>query len=165
MHKRDTIITVATLSIITLLATLFWGPIQTAQAHCQVPCGIYNDAARIAALNEDTETIAKCITKINALAGKTDATSINQTVRWIQTKETHASHIITVVSEYFLTQKVKAVGSDNKQGHQKYLESLARHHAVMVAAMKTKQNPSLKAVQTLNSAIHLLSHDYVQHQH
>ena len=76
-------------------------------AHCQVPCGIYDDAARIAQIREDITTIEKATHKIAALAGQSDAESQNQLVRWINTKEEHASHIIEIVSEYFLTQKIK----------------------------------------------------------
>ena len=79
----------------------------TATAHCQVPCGIYDDAARINAMLEDTTTITKAMKQLDELAGKSDATSQNQRVRWVVTKETHASHVIEVISTYFLTQKLK----------------------------------------------------------
>ena len=165
MQNKLTVLTVVTVTIITSLAIFFSGQINTAQAHCQVPCGIYNDAARIGALAEDVITISKAITKINELAGKSDATSINQAVRWVQTKDAHASNIIKVISEYFLTQKVKPVSTGKKGDYQKYLESLSRHHAVMVAAMKTKQNPTKQTAKTLSNALHTLSHDYVKHNH
>ena len=80
-------------------------------AHCQVPCGIYDDPARFQGLLEDTKTIDKAIKSIADLSGKQDAESLNQLTRWINTKEDHASHIIKVVSEYFLTQKVKPVAA------------------------------------------------------
>lgn len=132
---------------------------QQVDAHCQVPCGIYDDAARIARLREDTATIAKAINGINELAGSHDGNSLNQASRWINTKEIHASHIIEVVSEYFLTQKVKVVpaGTD---GHDKYLKKLADHHAVMVAAMKTKQHANPKYVDGLRHAIDALATHY-----
>jgi len=44
-----------------------------ASAHCQVPCGIYDDHARIHAMQEDASTIAKAVKKLNASADKTDA--------------------------------------------------------------------------------------------
>ena len=37
--------------------------------------------------------------QINVLAQKTDAQSLNQSVRWITTKDQHASHVITTVGE------------------------------------------------------------------
>ncbi len=128
-------------------------------AHCQVPCGIYDDAVRIARLHEDATTIAKAITQINELAGKHDAQSLNQLTRWVTTKEAHASHIIEVVSEYFLTQKVKPVAA-GADGYDPYLKKLADHHAVMVAAMKTKQKPEPATADALHHAIDALAKHY-----
>lgn len=130
-----------------------------AGAHCQVPCGIYDDKARIAGLYEDTTTITKAIKQICELAGKHDAQSLNQITRWITTKEAHASHIIKVTSEYFLTQKVKPVapGSD---GYEVYLKKLADHHTVMVAAMKTKQKADPAAADALHHAVDALAKHY-----
>lgn len=133
--------------------------IDTARAHCQVPCGIYDDAARIAEMKEDAVTIAKAIGKIQELAAKTDATSVNQRTRWVMTKETHASNIISIVSEYFLTQKVKPVAADAK-GYSDYLSALAVHHMVLTAAMKTKQDPSEEMAKKLTTAINKLAEHY-----
>ena len=132
---------------------------QVASAHCQVPCGIYDDAAWIARLNEDTATIAKAVDQINLLSGKHDAQAFNQASRWIATKEVHASHIIEVVSQYFLTQKVKPVAHGGGE-HDAYLHKLADHHAVMVAAMKTKQHADASYVNNLRSAIARLATHY-----
>jgi nickel superoxide dismutase len=131
----------------------------SARAHCQVPCGIYDDEARIEGLREDATTIGKAIDQMTQLAGKTDVQSLNQLTRWVQTKETHAARIISVVSEYFLTQKVKPVGADS-EGHPAYLKKLADHHAVMAAAMKTKQKADPKAVEALRKAIEGLAAHY-----
>jgi len=128
-------------------------------AHCQVPCGIYDDAARIKHMKEDATTIEKAITHIRDLAGKHDPTAFNQAARWVTAKEDHASHIITTVSEYFLTQKLKpeSPGSD---GYEAYLKKLADHHAVMVAAMKCKQGTDPATVTSLNAAIDKLAEHY-----
>ncbi len=123
-----------------------------ASAHCQVPCGIYDDPARIARLQEDAATISKATDKIAGLAGAHDAQGLNQAVRWINTKELHASHILEICSEYFLTQKIKPVAM-GAEGREAYLEHLATVHAVMVAAMKTKQTVSREAVAKLEEAI------------
>ncbi len=137
---------------------------RTAEAHCQVPCGIYDDSARLARMNEDAATIAKAVRMIQQHAGAHGAQEVNQVTRWITTKDEHASNIIRVVSEYFLTQKVKPV-APGTEGHQAYLQKLADHHAVMVAAMKTKQTVSPQAVQALGAAIHTLAHHYEVHNH
>lgn len=161
--NKITIISATGLSLIILTTGVLWiGHTQRAEAHCQVPCGIYDDAARIKQLQEDATTIDKAVAQIQELSAKHDVLSMNQAVRWINTKETHATHIIDVVSEYFLTQKVKPVAS-GAEGYEMYLKSLADHHAVMVAAMKTKQTVDAAAVKTLNDAIDALAHHYDMH--
>ena len=85
---------------------------------------------------------------MSAKVGSGDATALNQATRWVTTKDAHAANIITTTAEYFLTQKVKevALGDD---GYQTYLETLAAHHRVLTAAMKTKQGVDPKAAQDL----------------
>ena len=158
---RRTIACGSTLAVITTITVIGFGFVSTppANAHCQVPCGIYDDAARIARLKEDAATIAKAIANINKFAGKHGAQAINQATRWISTKENHASHIIEVVSQYFLTQKVKPVAA-GANGRDAYLKKLADHHAVMFAAMKTKQNAGANCVNGLNHAIDALAVHY-----
>lgn len=133
-------------------------------AHCQVPCGIYDDAARIARMREDAVTIAKAITSLGELAGKTDAPSWNQAVRWTTTKEEHASNIIQVASEYFLTQKVKPVAT-GAEGYDAYVASLTELHAVMRAAMVTKQAPTADSVKALEAAIDKLAARWGEPKH
>jgi len=74
-------------------------------------------------------------------------------------KEKHASNIITVMTEYFLAQRVKP-GDDRAA----YLDKLAEHHAVIVAAMKTKQTVDDSAVGTLNDAIAQIAEYYHSHE-
>jgi nickel superoxide dismutase len=134
-------------------------------AHCQVPCGIYDDAARITRMYEDAATIEKAMTKMQDLAGKSDVQSANQFTRWIVAKENHASNIITTVAEYFLTQKVKPVAADD-EGYSAYLAKLADHHLVMVAAMKAKQNSDPALVAKLRAALDAMGKHYdLGHHH
>ena len=73
--------TIATLALaITVIAWLTQAP--RAEAHCQVPCGIYDDPARIAQLLEDATTIEKAIAQLNELAGAHEAKGMNQAIRW-----------------------------------------------------------------------------------
>jgi nickel superoxide dismutase len=106
-------------------------------AHCQVPCGIYNDAARIIQIQEDFSTIQKAMTKIKELSQQQDATSMNQLTRWIMTKEDHASKIQKVVSEYFLTQRIKAKTEGSE--FDTYVKQTTTLHQILVSAMKCKQ--------------------------
>lgn len=131
---------------------------QAALAHCQVPCGIYDDHARVKSMLEDTATVAKAAKLIGELAGKSDAQSQNQLVRWVMNKEKHAQNIISTISDYFLTQRVKSKQKD-------YTERLVKHHAVIVAAMKAKQNADGKYAEELKKAIEALAPYYPEHKH
>ena len=106
-------------------------------AHCQVPCGIYNDAARIIQIQEDFYTIQKAMIKIKELSLQQDATSMNQLTRWIITKENHASKIQKVVSDYFLTQRIKVKTESSE--FERYVKQTTTLHQILVLAMKCKQ--------------------------
>ncbi|MBL4701754.1 MAG: hypothetical protein JKX85_10915 [Phycisphaeraceae bacterium] len=160
--------TIATFLILAALVTasIFIPSSPRANAHCQVPCGIYDDEGRIDQIREDAVTIAKAIKLINELAASQSPQDQNQLVRWINTKETHASNIITTISEYFLTQKIKPVDPSKSQAYATYLNTLAAHHAVMVAAMKTKQKTDSTTVEALSAAIEKIASGYVHdHKH
>ena len=121
----------------------------SAHAHCQIPCGIYDDHARVISMLEDAATVEKSVTLIGELAGKTDAQSSNQLVRWVMNKEKHAQNIIATISDYYLTQRVKPSQKD-------YAVRLEKHHAVIIAAMKAKQNSDAKYAKTLRTSIEAL---------
>lgn len=119
--------------------------------HCQVPCGIYTDQLRFEQMLEDTKTIAKAIASVNEFAnGLSDAPpsakGMNQVMRWITTKEDHASNIQKIVAEYFLTQRIK-------ESNKEYSNQLITAHKVMVAAMKCKQDANAATAETLKEAI------------
>ncbi|MCU7936608.1 MAG: superoxide dismutase, Ni [Candidatus Thiodiazotropha sp. (ex Dulcina madagascariensis)] len=131
---------------------------QSTHAHCQIPCGIYDDHARVQSMLEDAATIKKSVKLIKELSGRLDAQSQNQIVRWVTNKEKHAQNIISTISDYFLTQRVKP-----KQDG--YTERLVKHHAVIIAAMKAKQNADMDYVKELNESIVALSRYYPEHKH
>lgn len=133
-------------------------PLQSVQAHCQIPCGIYDDHARVQGMLEDSATVAKSVKLIGELAGKSDAQSQNQLVRWVMNKEKHAQNIISTISDYFLTQRVKPDQED-------YTDRLKKHHGVILAAMKAKQNADEKYAIMLNESIQALSPYYPEHKH
>ena len=124
--------------------------------HCQIPCGIYDDAARVKAMLEDAATVEKATKLIAELSGKTDAQSQNQIVRWVVNKEQHAQKIISTINDYFLTQRVKTSQKD-------YTERLVKHHAVIIAGMKAKQNADGKFAQALKDSIEALRSYYPEH--
>lgn len=133
-------------AIVTAMAMLASTSATPLLAHCQVPCGIYNDQRRFEELLEDTQTIAKAIGEIDTLAGTHDATGHNQLARWVSTKEDHASNIQQIVSQYFLAQRIKSDAAN-------YVEQLKAAHSVIVAAMKCKQGADPATAKTLKAAI------------
>lgn len=147
-------------NIIFTTAMIMFGFImpQLAHAHCQIPCGIYDDHARIKLMLEDAATIEKSVKLIGELSAKTDAQSTNQKIRWVMNKEQHAQNIISTISDYFLTQRVKSKQKD-------YTERLTKHHTVIVAAMKAKQNADMSFVKDLIKSIEALSSYYPEHKH
>jgi len=135
--------------------------IPSAQAHCQMPCGIYDDPARIAELKEDAQTIRKAVTSMQAMVQDDDTDPLlgfNQGARWVVTKDQHAQNIQDVVSYYFLTQRVKAVSADlSMPGHEHYVQQLMGFHRILVAAMKCKQTVDIANVDELDKAIEAVS--------
>ena len=99
--------------------------------------------------------------QINELAGATEtfAQNFNQMTRWVNTKEEHACKIITTIAEYCLCQRVKPVGVFATDGD--YVDALKAHHAVMQAAMKSKQSVDAAAADALDHAIEDFSKMYL----
>ena len=116
-------------------------------AHCQVPCGIFADQLRFELMLEDHKTIAKAMVQINELTGKKDAKSANQLARWVATKEEHAKNTQKIIADYFMAQRIKTT---DKAG---YTSKLTAAHAVMVAAMKSKQNVDQATADALRKSI------------
>merc|ERR1712032_278065 len=109
---------------------------------------------------EDAATIRKAVVQCGELHKAGSLQDMHQMVRWINTKEEHAAKIMETIGTYFLAQKVKK----DLLTEQEYLECLKVHHAVMVAAMKTKQSADLaqsthwtKQSQSLRRCTPLLS--------
>jgi len=127
-----------------------------AWAHCEVPCGIYDDHARIDQMLEDATTVHKAVDQILELSGKTDAQSLNQLTRWINNKEIHATKIQDTIAQYFLNQRVKPA-RQGTQAWNDYIMRLVQHHAVMVAAMKTKQTVDPQKVAELRETIQAIA--------
>ena len=140
--------------ILSLFVSLFLFS-EVVYGHCQVPCGIYDDHARVHAMLEDAQTVKKASEKVHALSGQLDGQSLQQLVRWVNNKESHAQKIITTVCDYYLTQRVKPEQKD-------YVERLQKHHAVIIAAMKAKQNAGTEYASKLIEAIEDLMQYYPQ---
>lgn len=131
-----------TLSIMLMTAAIA----SIAGAHCQIPCGIYDDRARIVLMEEHVTTIEKSMNEITTLSADTPQ-NINQLVRWVNNKDEHADQLTDIVTYYFLTQRIKP-GAENYEAKLKVL------HGMMLSAMKCKQTVDLKNVEDLKALIH-----------
>ena len=116
-----------------------------ASAHCEIPCGIYDDEMRMKMIKEHITTIEKSMNQIMKIE-KGEQTDFNQLVRWITNKEHHANEIQEIVTQYFMTQRIK-FETDN------YDKKLGLLHQMLVYSMKCKQTTDLNQIKKLRSVV------------
>jgi len=129
-------------------------------SHCEIPCGIYNDEMRFTMIEEHIKTIEKAMKEIEHLSGH-QAPNFNQIVRWVTNKEKHAEEIQHIISQYFLTQRVKLVEKEDDKAHAIRTKHLSLCHEILVFAMKTKQTTDLSNVEKLKSAVKAFKDSYL----
>ncbi len=136
-------------------------------AHCEVPCGIYDDEMRIHMIKEDILTIEKAVMKIKELSAKKEKSpkDYNQLVRWIDTKEKHAKRIQKIVWQYFLTQRVKPVDMNYHEGTETYVQKVTLLHQLLFYSMKAKQNVDEKYTDTLRKVLEKFEEVYFGKEH
>jgi nickel superoxide dismutase len=123
-----------------------------ALAHCQIPCGIYDDPVRFSLLREHITTIEKSMKEIQAIS-QSDKPDWNQLVRWVGNKESHADQFTEIVTFYFLTQRVKPADPTETAATAKYVTQLKLLHAMMLHAMKAKQTTDLEHCEQLRALV------------
>ncbi len=136
-----------------LVITVSLGGSRDAGAHCEVPCGVYADQMRFEQMLEDHTTIAKAMAKIREFDAPKSAQAVNQSVRWVNTKEDHATKTQHVVAQYFMTQRIKPVDDLTSAEGKKYLSQLTAAHNVLLAAMKCKQSVKDEHADALKKSI------------
>ncbi len=131
-------------------------------AHCEVPCGIYDDDARIQEIHEHLRTIEKAMTQIKELSDAEEKNH-NQIVRWITTKEDHAKKIQDIVCQYFMTQRIKPVQpADDDPAYEKYVRELALLHHMLVNTMKAKQTIDPVHTKAVHDDLEKFSQSYLK---
>lgn len=134
-------------------------------AHCEVPCGIYDDSLRIKLIYEHITTVEKSMNSIIELS-KEATPNYNQLVRWVVNKENHAEKIQEIVSQYFLHQRIKVTDPSDEIAYDKYVKSLTLLHKILVSAMKTKQTTDLSFIEELRKTVHEFEEVYFEgHTH
>jgi nickel superoxide dismutase len=123
-----------------------------AEAHCQIPCGIYGDEMRFQMLEEHITTIEKSMTLIGELSA--DPTkNANQLIRWVMNKDTHADEMAEIVTKYFLQQRLKL---DDPQ----WAAKVKPCHEILFYSMKAKQTTDQANVAKLRAAVEGLKKVY-----
>ena len=121
-------------------------------AHCEIPCGIYDDSLRVQLIAEHIGTVEKSMRTIRSLE-KEKSVNYNQLVRWINNKEAHALKIQDIVTQYFLHQRIKPAGKDDKKGYDAYCRELTILHRMLIAAMKCKQTTDTAHIKELRELL------------
>ena len=130
-----------------------------ANAHCEIPCGIFDDSAVFSELMLDATTIEKSMNQINTLSAD-PAANANQLTRWVMNKEAHAEKVQKTMARYFLAQRVK---TDLKESDpERYGTLLEKIHEITVLAMRCKHGTDTALVERLREAIHDFQHAYAQ---
>ena len=137
------------LTVLVLFAATTTAPVR---AHCQIPCGIYDDQMRIHLMEEHVATIEKSMKKIEA------AENQNQTVRWVMNKDKHADELSEIATYYFMAQRIKP-------GSEGYAIKLGQLHEILVYSMKAKQTTDLAHVEKLKTLIHDFERSYMGKKH
>lgn len=109
-------------------------------AHCQMPCGIYNDAMIYDKIDEYVETMVKAIFKIrdNKFSSPFER---NELVRWVMTKDRMSDEAAEIITSYFLQQKIKPGEKDTL----KYIESA---HKLLFLIVTIKQTTDFQALSS-----------------
>lgn len=119
--------------------------VTTVAAHCEIPCGIYDDEMRIKMILEDIDTIEKSMKEIIDM-DKNKQHNSNQLIRWVMNKEQHADKLQEIVTQYFMTQRIKV---DDKN----YDKKISILHQMLIYAMKCKQTTDLANATKLRGLV------------
>jgi nickel superoxide dismutase len=128
-------------------------------SHCEVPCGIYGDTMRVDMLYEHCTTVEKAMQQAMELE-KADPVNFNQLVRWTVNKEKHADEIQHIVTQYFMTQRVKPKMANEGKAYETYVAQLTTLHGMLIAAMKSKQTTDTANVAELRNILKQFSKLY-----
>ena len=148
-----------TLRNLAVIGMIVMGSALVVRAHCEIPCGIYDDPLRINLMKEHITTIEKSINQIVEL-GKAQDKNYNQLVRWISNKDTHAEEFMHIVTQYFMTQRIKPVDETEKGAYKKYVKEVTLLHQMLVYAMKAKQTTDLENCTKLRELLEQFSESY-----
>lgn len=129
--------------IALLSLTLSFAPLATPslEAHCQMPCGIYDDSLVFGDMKQCLATMAKAVAEISSHEMDSPA-AINQMIRWVGKKDLHSDRFSEDVAEYFLKQRIP-LDADNLDA------KLKSAHILLVLSMRAKQTVDAQLIEDL----------------
>ncbi len=107
-------------------------------AHCQMPCGIYDDQMVYDQINQYYLTMFKGVKALENNKFQTDEDK-NHFVRWVMTKDRLSDEVAMMITTYFLQQKILPIEDNNE-----LLKSL---HRLLFLLVAIKQNVDIKIVK------------------
>jgi len=107
-------------------------------AHCQMPCGIYNDQMMYDQVNQFYLTAFKAVKALEHNEFTTDEDK-NQFVRWVMTKERLCNETAMLLTTYFFQQKIMPI-DDN-------IDLVKSLHKLLFQLVAIKQNVDIKLVK------------------
>lgn len=135
-----------------LIFSILLLPSSLAFSHCQIPCGIYDDEARLDMIAEDILTVEKSMNQIIHLSEEKKK-NYNQIVRWVNNKDEHADKISNTVMYYFMAQRVAPASTENEEEQGLYFRKIALLHELIFYSMKAKQTTDLSYVEKMRAAL------------
>jgi nickel superoxide dismutase len=110
---------------------------------------------------EHITTIEKAMKQVAELSKAADKNQ-NQIVRWIANKESHATEIQHIVTQYFLTQRIKLGAKAGSPEKVKYLVQVSLLHELLVYSMKTKQSLDASSIANLRTTLKNFEAAYIK---
>jgi len=135
----------------TVLAVMLLGA-SVARAHCQIPCGIYDDEARVLMIEEHITTIEKSMKLVRELSAAEEPDH-NQIVRWVANKDHHADELTEIVTYYFMAQRLNPADAADEAKAEAYQHKLHLLHAMVFHAMKAKQTTDPQHTEALRKLL------------
>jgi nickel superoxide dismutase len=132
-------------------------------SHCQIPCGIYDDPARLTEIAEHIATIEKSMKKITELSAD-QKPNYNQLVRWVNNKDDHADKLSHIVTYYFMAQRITPADKSDAKAYGDYVNKIALLHQMLVYGMKCKQTTDLANVEKLKVLLAEFKNAYLTDQ-
>ena len=148
----------AKMTVLILLILLAGGVVTQVYSHCQIPCGIYDDDARLKEIAEHITTIEKGMKQIEELS-QSDPMNMNQIVRWVNNKDDHADELNEIVTYYFMAQRISPAAAESAE-YKDYIRKLTLLHEMLVTGMKCKQTTDLAHVEKLKGLLKEFSAAY-----